>query len=270
MAQPPSFCCVQCRLLQPPTTICADCGTSMVAPVELVRELLHYRDMKMVSGRDWAFITAMIAGASIPFPMLAPFALAGLVVLGVRKVGELRTRRTIAGVELPAPLAAPGARTVVGMPRTFRGTLRSLVDDRPVLVEHAIVRDKSGGVLIRSSTASAFLLERADDGPVLVTGVARLISPGLFGMRPLREQVKRGDRRLLRMGVPTDLAISGELQVSSLADGDLAVAVTGVLDHEAVAELAFHRDGGGVAVMRGTPGAPVLIQDRRLIAAALA
>jgi hypothetical protein len=242
----------------------------MIAPVELVRELLYYRDMKMGTGRDWAFITAMIAGASIPFPMLAPFALGGMIVLGVRKVGELRRRKTIAGVELPALHALPGARTVVGMPRKFRGTLPSLVDDRPVLVEHALVRDRAGGVLIRTSTASAFLLDRGDDEPVLVTGVARLVSPGLFGTRPLCEPIKRGDRRLRRMGVPGDLAINGELQVSSLAEGELAIAVTGVLEHEAVAELAFHRDGGRVPVMRGTAGAPVIIEDRRLIAAALA
>jgi hypothetical protein len=192
-----------------------------------------------------------------------------MVMLGVRKIGEVRMRRTIAGVELPVPRALPGARTIVGMPRKFRGTLPSLVDDKPVLVEHAVVRDRSGGVLIRTSTASAFLLERADDEPVLVAGVARLLSPGLFGTRPLREPIKRGDRRLHRMGVPGDLAISGELHVSSLADGDLAVAVTGLLDHEAIADRAFHRDGGGIPVMRGTAGAPVIIQDRRLIAAAL-
>ena len=81
----------------------------MVAPVELVRELLRYRDMKMGTGRDWAFITAMIAGASIPFPLLAPFALGGMVVLGVRKISELRRRRAIAGVEVPPPNVAPRA-----------------------------------------------------------------------------------------------------------------------------------------------------------------
>nr|PZN19052.1 MAG: hypothetical protein DIU78_21730 [Pseudomonadota bacterium] len=59
MEQSSTFCCVQCRLLQPPTVGCAECGTPMVAPVDLVRELLQYRDMKMVDGRDWAFITAM-------------------------------------------------------------------------------------------------------------------------------------------------------------------------------------------------------------------
>jgi hypothetical protein len=269
VAQAETFCCVQCRLLQPPTTTCAECGTPMVAPVELVRELLRYRDMKMGTGRDWAFITAMIAGASIPFPLLAPFALGGMVVLGVRKIGELRRRRAIAGVEVPAPTVAPRAQTVFGVPRKFRSTLPSLVNDAPVLAEHAVVRDKAGGVLIRTSNASPFLLERRDDSPLLVTGVVRIMSPGLFGTKPVRELIKRGDKKLSRMGVPPDLAISGELLVSSVGEGDVAVAVTGVVDHEAVAELAFHRDGGRVPVMRGTPGQPVLVEDRRLLAVAL-
>ena len=71
------------------------------------------------------------------------------------------------------------------------------------------------------------------------------------------------------MGVPADLAINGELQISSLGEADLTVSVTGILDEEAIADFAFHRDGGRVPVMRGVPGAPVLIEDRRLIAAAL-
>jgi hypothetical protein len=242
----------------------------MVAPVELVRELLQYRDMKMVSGRDWAFITAMIAGGSIAFPVLAPFALGSMVVLGISKLREMRMRRVIAGVELPAPHVAPGARTLVGIPRKFRSTVASIVDDAPVLAEHALVRDKNGGVLIRRSAASAFLLDRDGQPPVLVTGVTRLMSPGLFGRSPVREAVRRGDRRLHRMGVPGDLAITGELFVSSLAEGDLVITVTGLVEDEAVAELAFHRDGGRVPVMRGLPGAPLLIEDRRLIGAALA
>jgi hypothetical protein len=65
--------------------------------------------MKMGTGRDWAFITAMIAGASIPFPMLAPFALGGMIVLGVRKIGDLLRRKTIAGV-VPWPCCWPPRR----------------------------------------------------------------------------------------------------------------------------------------------------------------
>jgi hypothetical protein len=264
-----TFCCVQCRLLQAPTVSCAECGTPMVAPVELVRELLQYRDMKMVSGRDWAFITAMIAGGSIAFPMIAPVALGSMVVLGISKLRELRMRRVIAGVELAPPPRQVGARLLIGMPRKFRSTVPSLVDDRPVLLEHAMVRDRDGAVLIRRSAGTPFLIEPADGPPVLVTGAARLLTPGLFGRAPLREPIRRGDRRLARMGVPPDLAISGELEVGSLVEDQLIVAVTGVVEEESVAELAFHRDGGRVPVMRGRAGAPVIVEDRRLIAASL-
>lgn len=243
----------------------------MVAPVELVRELLRYRDMKMVSGRDWAFITAMIAGGSIAFPVLAPVALGSMVVLGVTKLRELKRRAVIAGIEMPALHRPPGARTVIGTARKFRATVASMIGDAQVLLEHAIVSDRAGGVLIRSSTGAPFLIERGeDDGPLLVTGAVRLVAPGMFGTSPLREPIKRDDPRLRRMGVPADLAIAGELAASSLVESALPIAVTGVIEDEAVADLAFHRDGGTIPVMRGTPGAPVLIEDRRLLAAALA
>lgn len=244
----------------------------MVAPVELVRELLRYRDMKMVSGRDWAFITAMIAGGSIAFPVLAPVALGSMVVLGVTKVRELRHRKSIAGIEMPALHRAPNASTVVGVARKFRSTVSSILHDgTQVLLEHAIVKDRAGGVLLRRSASTSFLLDRgADEGPLLVTGALRLVAPGLFGMTPLRETIKRGDPRLLRMGVPVDLAIAGELEAASLVESDLQIAVTGVIEDEAVPDLAFHRDAGNISVMRGTAGAPVLVEDRRLLAAALA
>lgn len=269
MEQSSTFCCVQCRLLQPPTVGCADCGTPMVAPVELVRELLQYRDMNMVDGRDWAFITAMIAGGSIAFPVIAPIAVGSMVLLGISKLRELRMRRVIAGISLPPPPVQTGAQTVIGMPRRFRTAVPSLVDERPVLLEHAMVRDRDGAVLIRRSTGTPFWIEPAHGPPVLVTGAVRLLAPGLFGHSPLRETVRRGDRRLARMGVPADLAISGELEVGSLVEDELVVAATGIVEDEAIADLAFHRDGGRTPVMRGRAGAPILVEDRRLIAAAL-
>jgi hypothetical protein len=242
----------------------------MVAPVDLVRELLRYRDMKMSSGRDWAFITALIAGGSIAFPMLAPFALGSMSVLGFTKIRELRRRRAIAGIDMPPTRAAPGARTEIGIARKFRGLVGSIVGDREVLLEHAIVTDREGGVLIRRSTSTTFLLDRGEAGPLLITGAQRLVAPGLFGAAPTREQVTRSDPRLRRMGVPADLAIAGTLAVSALVESELAIAVTGVVGEESVAELAFHRDGGRIPVMRGLAGAPVLVEDRRLVGVALA
>ena len=241
----------------------------MVAPVELVRELLRYRDMKLVGGRDWAFITAMIAGGSIAFPVLAPVALGSMVVLGVSKLRELKRRTAIAGIEMPALHRAPGAHTAIGTARKFRSTVASMLGDAQVLLEHAIVRDRAGGVLIRHSAGTSFLLDRGEDSPLLVTGALRLVAPGLFGTSPLREPIKRTDPRLRRIGVPADLAIAGDLEVSSLGESDLQIAVTGLIEDEAVADLAFHRDGGTVAVMRGIAGAPVLVEDR-LLAASLA
>lgn len=269
-----TFCCVQCRLLQPPTTACSECGTSMVAPITLVRELLQYRDMKLVNERDWAFITAMIAGGSIAFPVLAPVAIGSMVVLGVTKLRDIRRRTQIAGVELPPLSRAPGARTVIGTARRFRSTVASQLRDGQVLVEHAVVTNREGGVLIRHSASATFLLDRGSaEEPLLVTGALRLVAPGLFGTAPLREPVKRGDPRLRRMGVPADFAIAGNLAASTLLDedgDDLQIAVTGVIEHEAVADLAFHRDGGTIPVMRGIAGAPVLIEDGRLLAVSLA
>ena len=71
------------------------------------------------------------------------------------------------------------------------------------------------------------------------------------------------------MGVPADLAIAGNLEIGHVDESELPIAVTGVVEEETVADMAFHRDGGQMAVMRGAPGAPLLVEDRRLIGAAL-
>jgi hypothetical protein len=71
------------------------------------------------------------------------------------------------------------------------------------------------------------------------------------------------------MGVPAELGVAGDLEVASVAADGTRLAVTGVVGEEAVVELAFHRDGGRIPVMRGLVGAPVLVEDRRLIGAAL-
>jgi len=242
----------------------------MVAPVELVRELLQYRDMNVSSGRDWAFITAMCAGGSLAFPILAPVAVGSMVALGVTKVRALRARKKIAGVELPPVPRAANARTVVGVARRFRAGVASLVGDGHVLAEHAVVRDRAGGVLIRRAASAPFLIERTaeDGGPLLVAGALRLVSPATLGMSPRRLRVGRGDAMLAQMGVPADLGIAGDLEATVIHDRDDTppIAVTGVIEDEAVADLAFHRDGGHIAVMRGVPGAPVLVEDLRLVA----
>ena len=234
----------------------------MVAPVELVRELLYYRDMKMVSGRDWAFITALLAGSSIAIPILAPVALGSIVTLIVVKIAKLR-RSAIAAVDLPPVKSASGATTVYGIAHKFRSTVSSLVDAAPMLIEHATIRAKrSPSVLLRRIEHAPFLLELVDDGgTMLVTGAMHVRS----SLAMHHAWVKRGDPLLAKLGVPADLAIAGALEIHRIAEDGPVLAVTGVVQDEAVAELAFHRDGGLTPVMRGVAGAPVIVEDRRLI-----
>jgi hypothetical protein len=236
----------------------------MTAPVELVRELLYYRDMNMLSGRDWGLITAFLAGGSLALPILAPFAVGSIVAFAVHKLRTARKRSAIAGIQLPATEVAVGATTLIGKARRFNGTVSSLVDDTPVLYEHAVVRDRLGAVLLRRSEGAPFLLEIDDHEPVLVTGVTRVPSPSLLAQRLA---VTRGDPHLHRMGVPDDLAITGDLEIARVGEHGPMLAVTGVVEHESIAERAFHRDGGRIPVMRGRVGAPVLIEDRRLVGA---
>jgi hypothetical protein len=239
----------------------------MTAPVELVRELLYYRDMSMLDHRDWGLVTAFLAGSSIALPVLAPFAVGSILALGIHKLRAERVRRRIAGVSVPPFHATPGATTVYGIARRFRGTLLSLVDAaRPVLVEHAAVKDRHGAILLRRTEATPFLLDVEGRGPVLVTGVTRMMAASILAQR-LR--VRRGDPRLEKMGVPGDFGIAGDLEIASIVADGPALAVTGVLEDEAVADLAFHRDGGRIPVMRGKIGAPVIVEDRRLVAAAI-
>jgi len=261
-----TFCCVQCRLLQPPTTTCVECAASTTAPVELVRELLYYRDLRVGSHRDWGMVTAFIAGTSLALPVLAPLAIGSIVALGIHKLRAARRRHVIVGIDLPTLAPPAGATTVHGVPRKLRSTVPSILDESPVLVEHAVVRDRRGAVLVRRSAAVPFLLDVDDSAPVLVTGVARVTSRSVLVQR---FPVRRGDPRIEKMGVPPDFAVSGVLEIASIAADGPTLAVTGILEEEAVAELAFHREGGRTPVMRGRIGAPVLVEDRRLIAAAL-
>jgi len=261
-----TFCCVQCRLLQPPTTTCVECAAPMTAPVELVRELLYYRDMQIGNHRDWAMVTAFLAGSSLAIPVLAPLAIGSMVALAVGTFRARRQRRGIVGIDMPAAVAAHGSTTLYGVARRFRSTVTSILDEAPVLVEHAVVKDRAGAVLLRRCEAAPFLLEIEGSGPVLVAGVARVTSASSLAQR---FAVKRGDPRLGRMGVPADLAVTGELEVTSVTVDRADLAITGMIEEEAVVELAFHRDGGRIPVMRGRIGAPVIVADRRLIAAGL-
>src|SRR5688572_6692553 len=133
-----TFCCLACRLLQAPTTMCLHCGAAMVAPIPLIRDLLRYRDMSLATERDLGLITALIAGGSVMVPLLAPLALASLSALLIRR----RRRARLAGDQdvspvLPAVAApAPGAITRSGLVRPLYGcVIGSILDSRPMVVE---------------------------------------------------------------------------------------------------------------------------------------
>ncbi len=91
-------------------------------------------------------------------------------------------------------------------------------------------------------------------GPVVVEGPVRFIG------RNACARVKTGDARLARMGVPDDLALRGALETAHIGEAG-RVHVVGIATDEAVPELAFHRDGGTVPVIRGAVGAPVLVSQ---------
>lgn len=237
----------------------------MTAPVGLVRELLAYRDLRILGHRDWGMIAAFLAGSSLAFPVLAPFAVGSILALAVGKLRALRRRPAIAGITVPAIAPPPGAVTLHGIARQLRGSLSSLLDASPVLLEHAVIKDRRGAVLLRRTEATPFLLDVEGRGPVLVTGVVRFMASHLVAQRMLVVD----DPALALMGIPADLAVAGRLEVSSITADGPTLAITGELGEEAVVELAFHRDPGRIAVLRGRVGAPLLIEDRRLIAAAL-
>jgi len=225
----------------------------MVAPVALVRELLAYRDMNLVSARDWGMITGLFAGASIAFPVLTPFAAGSLVAAAVQKFRQLRAKKAVTGIAMPPPVIGLGATAVSGIARKLRACVSSLRGGDDVLAEHAEIRDREG-VILRRSEAAPFWLERDGEPRVMIVGAMRRI--GHAAGRVI--EVERGDEVLRMMGIPKDFAIAGELEIASIAEAT-RVVVLGAIEDEIVAEAAFHRDGGQVAVMRGRPGAPLLV-----------
>ena len=101
---------------------------------------------------------------------LAPFAIAGIIGLAVHKLrGGGGRKRTMTGIAMPASARHARTQTVFGTARKFRTTVTSLADDTQVLIEHAVVRDRKGGVLLRRAEHAPFLLETVDGAQVLAT-----------------------------------------------------------------------------------------------------
>jgi len=223
----------------------------MVAPVELVRELLGYRDMKLVSARDWGMITGLIAGASIAFPVLTPVAMGSLIAAGVQKLRALRRKKAIEGIELPPPRTVIDirVRVVAGVARKLRAAVAS-IGGNDVLAEHVEIKDDGGGVILRRSESAPFWLEREGEPPVMVVGASRRVGGVAVERAPV------GDDVLALLGVP--FAVSGTVERAAIGEATPIVVIGGI-EEEAVPEVAFHRDAGRVPVMRGRPGAPLLL-----------
>jgi hypothetical protein len=266
-----TYCCLACRLLQDPTTVCAHCGATMVAPIDLIRDLLGYRDLRLAAERDLGLVTALLAGGSLAVPILAPFALASLGALLIRVPLRRRRERALAerhvvAVALPPALPAPQAVTIIGGVRPFRAkAMASLVDGMRVVAEEVSVArgDPRFGlqVLMRRSRAVPFLVDPAAGGPILVRGEVRVVERVPPWIKSIRfGEVRRGDALLARMGVPADMRIEGNLHGDRVfASQQHEVEVTGCIVEEPVAEFAFHRDPGVTRVMHGEPGRPVLV-----------
>lgn len=261
-------------MLQPPSAECAECGAAAVAPVAIVRELIAHRTSRAhggAAGRHLGLAAAFLAGSALAAPALAPVALGVLAAAVGQRAHARRARRALPSAVLPAAAPPPGAVTLHGVARRFRATIASILDEAPLLLEHVAVVDRAGGVVVRWTASAPFWLEldagaTAAPSPVLVTGAAR-VAPASMLVR--RVPVARGAARLAHLGLPPELLAAGALEVVAVPADAGELAVTGTIEEEALAELAFHRAGGRAAVMRGRAGAPVLVAERRLIAVGL-
>jgi len=261
-----SYLCLGCRLVQDATVRCAQCGGTTVAPVDLVRDLLTYRDLRLAAERDLGLITALLAGGSIAVPILFPFALISLGALVVRvPLRRLRARahaeHRVAPIRIPPPVAPARAVSVTGTVRSFRGgSVRSIWDGAPVLAEEIVI-EVGDGVLLRHAVAAPFFVERDRGERVLVRGPIRLAAEARWteGGRPIHVN----DALPAQMGLPSGLRLRGVARRTRLVEGaPSAVAIaTGLESTEALPEHAGPREGGTTRILQGAPGAPVLIGD---------
>lgn len=252
-------CCLGCRLVQPPTRDCVECGAGMVAPMAGLRELMSYPDMKLGGERDMWMITALLAGGSIVIPFLMPVSLVTLGAAGVQAVRRRRVRaeQPIAAIVERRPQPAPAASVAIGPAHPLHAPVRRPWDGGTSVAAELGVR-WVGGLFLRASAVAPFVVA-APGGDVVVTGVIRL-APPLVKYRVLgTPEVTGAEPRLAALGVPASWRLGGVLHVEDVAVGQV-VRVTGVIADEPVAARAGYRDGGVTRVMRGTPAVPVVLE----------
>jgi hypothetical protein len=258
------FCCMGCRLLQSPATECVECGSPLMATIANQRALLE-RDLsdaaKAPSPRKQALregastlgilaaYAGFIAGSTLWWPV-APIVIAGGVGAGL--VSALRRRPAIAAIDSLPVMTGQDAVTRKGIAHRLSESVASITGHGNELAEQVVIRNKKG-LLFRRVRGAPFVVELEGGGRLVVLGTLRVESPSVFV-----DVIKKGDPRALALGLE-DLPIKGELHVNAVREGD-AITVTGVETEEIVPELAFHRDAGETAVMRGRAKAVVAIR----------
>jgi hypothetical protein len=255
-----------CRLLQDQAPACRECGATTMISLERGREALRFgnlelrdspstRKERIANIAGGAAIVAgyggLIAGSMLWWPAI-PIIL-GLGGGGVGLVAWRSREVEIAKVELHPVKVGEGAVEKRGIARKLSDSVRSVVDGAPLLVEQVIVRTKGGDVLLRRTNSAPFVVD-VDGERVVVTGAVRLAIKSVVTKLDKKSAVPAA------LGIPPTLAITGKLDIAQIRDGD-RVTIRGVPSVEMVPELAFHRDAGETAVMRGVPNAVVAISS---------
>jgi hypothetical protein len=259
-----TFCCIECRLLQPRTTECIECESPQVAALEFETEVLKQKLRRqrgrvasaaihggITVGALGAYV-GVVAGGVLVSPIIPAVALGtflGSTILLVR-----RRNQRITTMPLLEPAIREGAVTKRGIARKLAETITTCDGAGPALVEEAILRGKADGVYFRRTRGTTFLVELDGGERVVVDGLVRATSTD-----PTRTPAKAGtDPRLSALGIE-GIQVAGTLELTVIRDGD-TVEVTGTAVEEAVPELAFDRDAGQALVVRGRAKTVVLVR----------
>jgi hypothetical protein len=259
MIMPVTFCCLACRLLQDPAPNCVECDSHLIAALATEKTLLVQRGFEpkpQLSGWRlaaaqlgvFAGYAAVIAGAVAWLPVIPIAAGVGAATAGVV---AWRRRGVLATMPALEPAIGKAAVAHTGVAHKLDSTIDSLVDGAPALVEETTLALR-GRVIFRRVRAVPFLLELDGGQRAVVAGVVRAFVARHRQPSPARNP------RLAELGIPANLRPRGELETSTIRDGD-TITVTGESSVEIVPELAFHRDAGETTVIRGRAGSVALI-----------
>jgi hypothetical protein len=258
-----TFCCLECRLIQPPTVDCRECGSSQVAALafedEILRKKLRRQRGKVANaavqggitlGAIGAYVGA-VAGGVLVSPIIPAVALGSMVGGAILLV---RDRKRITTVPFYAAVTSERAVTLRGTARKLTETLTSCDGAETILAEEATLRGKADAVFFRRTRGTKFLVEIEGGERVVVDGLLRVTS-----REPTRSPAKAGtDPRLPALGIE-GVQVAGTLELAVIRDGD-PVEVTGETTTEAVPELAFDRDAGQATLMHGRAKTVVLVR----------